>query len=310
MPGSVLILGANGRLGRALVRAFAEAGWQVLAQVRRPPASALPQVKWLQQGLDAPAQLAEAARHADVVVHAVNPAYTAWHTEAVPLLEAGIRTAQALRALLMFPGNVYNFGAQMPPLLQESTPRVRLRMEEVLREAARGGLRVAIVRAGDFFGGPGRGAWFDLSLVKALPQGRLVYPGRTDAPHAWAYIPDLARAFERVAAQRASLPVYEVLHFPGHTLDGETLLRAIERAARKTRVLAATTPLRRSTMPWAFLRVGALFVPMLRELVEMRYLWDTPHRLSGERLTQLIGSLPATPLEQALEASLVELFKR
>jgi nucleoside-diphosphate-sugar epimerase len=316
MAGVVLILGANGRLGQVLVRAFCAAGWQVLAQVRRRPSSAIPGVKWLQEGLERPAQLAEAAGHADVVVHAVNPPYTAWHTEALPLLQAGIGTAQALCALLMFPGNVYNFGAGMPALLQESTPqapttrkgRVRVRMEEALREAARGGLRVAIVRAGDFFGGPGRGSWFDLSMVKALPQGRVVYPGRTDVVHAWAYLPDLARVFERVAAQRARLPVYEVMHFPGYAEDGDALLRGIERAARKCGVLRPTTPLARASMPWPLLRVGGLFVPMLRELVEMRYLWDTPHRLSGERLAQLVGALPVTPLEQALEEALRELF--
>ena len=36
-PRTVLILGARGRLGLAAARAFAQAGWQVLAQVR--PAS-------------------------------------------------------------------------------------------------------------------------------------------------------------------------------------------------------------------------------------------------------------------------------
>ena len=33
---TVLILGANGRLGRAAASAFAAAGWTVLAQSRRP----------------------------------------------------------------------------------------------------------------------------------------------------------------------------------------------------------------------------------------------------------------------------------
>jgi len=37
MRGHVLILGANGRFGRAACDAFASAGWAVTAQMRRAP---------------------------------------------------------------------------------------------------------------------------------------------------------------------------------------------------------------------------------------------------------------------------------
>ena len=37
MNKTVLVLDANGRLGRAAVLAFAAAGWQVRAQLRRAP---------------------------------------------------------------------------------------------------------------------------------------------------------------------------------------------------------------------------------------------------------------------------------
>lgn len=47
---------------------------------------------------------------------------------------------------------------------------------------------------------------------------------------------------------------------------------------------------------------------MWRELAEMRYLWDVPHRLSGDRLASLLGPIPATPLDQALEETLTNLF--
>jgi hypothetical protein len=36
-------------------------------------------------------------------------------------------------------------------------------------------------------------------IVKKLPQGRVTWPGALDAPHAWAYLPDLAQAFVRAA---------------------------------------------------------------------------------------------------------------
>ena len=82
-PRTVLILGARGRLGLAAARAFAQAGWQVLAQVR--PAShgaagtalpAIPGVWWMPVAVHETAALAAQAQGAQVVVHALNPAYT------------------------------------------------------------------------------------------------------------------------------------------------------------------------------------------------------------------------------------------
>ncbi len=312
MGGRVLVLGANGRLGRAVVDAFVSAGWTVLGQVRRdPPEGAPSSVQWVRIPISDPGELATAVDAADVVVHAVNPPYPAWQTEAVPLLRSGIETASRLRALFMFPGNVYNFGASMPELLLETTPAqptarkgvIRVEMEKLLREAAGAGLRVTTIRAGDFFGGAGRGSWFDLVIAKSLGKGRVVYPGPTNVVHAWAYLPDLAEVVVRVAAQRAHLPQIETLHFPGHTLTGEQLIQAMTRAARRLGVLLPNAQLRRGTLPWPLLQMAGLFVPRLRELPEMRYLWEVPHRLSGERLAKLIGTLPQTPLDQAMDAA-------
>lgn len=313
-----LILGANGRLGQVLVSAFLADGWRVLGQVRRAPARAAePGLEWLQSPLDDPAGLAEAARAADVVVHAANPAYARWQAEAMPLARQAMETARRLGAVLVFPGNVYNFGAQMPERLTEATPqhpttrkgRVRVEIEAAMREAARSGLRVVVIRAGDFFGGPGRGAWFDQVIAKSLRQGKLVYPGRTDIVHAWAYLPDLARAFVQVAERRAELAVFETLHFPGHSPSGRELLDCMERSARRIGVLAAGAGVQRGGMAWTFLRLAGLVVPMFRELAEMRYLWYVPHRLAGERLTALLGTVPATPIDEAMETALHEMFR-
>ena len=103
--------------------------------------------------------------------------------------------------------------------------------------------------------------------------------------HAWAYLPDLARAFVLAAERRADLSVFETLHFPGRSPTGRELLECIERSARRVGLLRQGSTLHRGGMPWAFLRVAGLVVPMFRELAEMRYLWNVPHRLAGERLS-------------------------
>jgi hypothetical protein len=220
--------------------------------------------------------------------------------------------AQRLCATFMLPGNVYNFGSSMPALLEPGTPqradtakgRLRMQMEAEMQQRAAQGLRSVVLRAGDFFGG-GHGAWLDKVVLASLARRKLVYPGPLDVSHAWAYLPDLARAFVAVAS-RTDLPPFTPLHFAGHTLTGAQLLAALERAAAKLGIVPAAG-WRHGGLPWALLRAGGIVVPMWRELAEMEYLWRVPHALDGRALLTIVGPLPATPLDAALRHALQDL---
>jgi nucleoside-diphosphate-sugar epimerase len=198
-------------------------------------------------------------------------------------------------------------------LLSEDTPqtattrkgRIRCELEAEMQARSAQGLRSVVIRAGDFFGS-GTGSWLDLAIAKSLRAGKLVYPGPLDRPHAWAYLPDLARAFVAAAGLRDGA-AFTALHFAGHTLTGAELLAAIERNARVLG-LAPAGPLQRGGLPWRMIRLGGLVVPIWRELAEMQYLWDRPHALDGRRMQALLGPLPATPLNEALQQSLRTLF--
>ncbi len=311
---TVLILGAQGRLGSAAADAFWSAGWRVIAQARRGA---------LQTPLTDTAALAQAAAGASVVVYAVNPLYTAWDTDLLPLARAGMDVAQRLGALFMLPGNVYNYGQQMPALLGADTPerpttakgRLRQQLEAELADRASpraesAGLRSVVIRAGDFYG-QAVGTWIDQLIAKKLAQGKLSYPGPLDVPHAWAYLPDLARAFVAVAERSLQGPLSSTGHtrlqFAGHTLTGQELLDGLTSAARALGVAGAARGLQHSRMHWAPVRMAGLFVPMLRELAKMSYLWGVPHALDGSALQRLVGPLPATPLDSALRHTLASL---
>ncbi|HYN58297.1 MAG TPA: NAD-dependent epimerase/dehydratase family protein [Rubrivivax sp.] len=310
---TVLVLGANGRFGQAAVAAFAQAGWSVLAQVRRASPQPLPAgARALAVPLSDIDTLAAQAAGARAVVHAVNPLYTRWQQELLPAARQGMDVARRLGARFMLPGNVYNFGEHMPALLRPGTPqqpshakgRIRCELEAEMRARAASGQRGVVIRAGDFFGS-GRGSWFDLVIVKSLAQRKLVYPGPLHVPHAWAYLPDLARAFVAVAASD-DLPDFADLHFPGHTLTGTQLLAALERAAACLGI-AAPQGWRHGSMPWGLIRAGGVFVPTWRALAEMSYLWRVPHALDGTALAAAVGTLPATPIDAALRAALLDL---
>lgn len=310
----VLIIGANGRFGRAATTAFAQAGWRVLAQGRKLPAGLPPGVQALNAPLDDCAALAAQAAAARVVVYAVNPPYTAWATQMLPLARKGLDVAERLGAMFMLPGNVYAYGRTMPALLSENTPEqpstekgwLRQQLEADIRERTQAGRMTAVVlRAGDFFGGSGSGTWLDLAIAKSIARGRLVYPGPLQVPHAWAYLPDLAKTLVALAESRlvqAGEPAYEVLHFAGHTLTGEQMMGHLK--------AAAGMDCRVGRVPWPVWRALAWVVPMLREVCRMAYLWQVPHALDDRRLQAALaarGGVPHTPAQQAVAQALLDL---
>lgn len=301
----VLILGAAGRLGRELTTAFARAGWHARAQLRgeAPP-------EWRGLHLISPlradaldtAALSRAAAGCSVVVNALSAPYHRWDQAALPLARSAQAAARQAGALLMLPGNVYNFGRELPARLAPDTPevgdtpkaRLRIRMEGEMAEDAR--LDSLVLRAGDFFGGAGRGSWFDLAIVSRLAAGKLVYPGDATVPHAWAYLPDLAASFVALAGQRGQLKGHRRLHFAGHGVSGEQLRQALSEASGRDLKLAG--------MPWGLLRLAAPLVPSWRAVLEMRYLWLRAHQLDGAALAAQVGPEPHTPLALALRQSL------
>ena len=310
---TVLILGARGRFGLAAARAFALAGWQVLGQVR-PGAHAppVPGVRWLSLALD-DAALLQAARGASVLVYALNPAYTnaAWTTQVTPAMHLALGLSRALGATLMLPGNVYNFGADMPAVLHEDTAQtartvkgqVRIALEAQMRSS---GVPCVVIRAGDFFGS-GRGTWFDTTLVAKLHKGAFCAIGARDVVTPWAYLPDLARCFVAVAERRAQLGRFEVFHFKGHGLSPQHWLDALTPIAHERAWLRAGSALKLNTLPWGVIGLGAWLLPTWAAVLEMRYLWQTPHALANDKLAALIGAEPHTPLAQAARQALEEL---
>jgi nucleoside-diphosphate-sugar epimerase len=303
----ILVLGAAGRIGHLAAEAFRDARWKVTSLVRPGAAARAPKgTKVVEvEALDH-AAVSEAARGADVVLHALNPPYTEWSKHALPLAYSAITAAEKAGATLIFPGNLYNYGKGLPPVIDEATPmhpssrkgRLRVVIEDQMEEAAERGLRSIIVRAGDFYGG-GDGSWLDLVIAKEIGRGRLTYPGPIDLVHEWAYLPDLVAAMVRLAEVRATLKTFESFGFPGHAVSGREFTAAIARASGRG--------LQVKRMTWWLIHLLRPMVPISRELSEMAYLWHEPHRIDGRKLAAAIGDVPHTPLDVAMTRALEDL---
>ncbi len=278
MSGSALILGSAGRFGRQAADAFEAAGWTVVR---------------FHRGRD---DLATLARQADVVVNGWNLPYTEW-AGTVPGLTADVIAAvQGTDATVILPGNVYVFGQDAPAPWGPGTPhraqnplgRVRCVMEQAYRDA---GVRTIVLRAGDFLDTAASGNWFDRIMAKSLDKGVLTYPGDPDARHAWGFLPDMAKAAVMLAEKRSTLSVFCDVPFPGYTLTGREICHTLGNVMGK--------PVRLKQMSWTPIRLISPFWPMGRSLLEMRYLWNTPHWLDATAFDALLPGFAHTPVEQA-----------
>ena len=143
----------------------------------------------------------------------VNPIYTRWQQEAVPMARAGMDIAQRLGATFMLPGNVYNYGADDAGAAARSTRRsgattaqgrsCASRSRTRWQRAADRGLRGVVMRAGDFYGS-GSGSWLDLADRQVDARGQARLPGPAERA-ACLGLPARPRALpsSRVAAARA-----------------------------------------------------------------------------------------------------------
>jgi nucleoside-diphosphate-sugar epimerase len=308
MKGRIIILGGAGRLGRAAAQAFKAAEWQVASLVRgRSAAGAAPGTEIIEVDARDSESVIAAAAGADVVLNALNMPYGEWGQFAIPFADTAIAAARENGATLVFPGNVYIYGAAMPARLDETAPvhptsrkgAIRAAVEARLREAAGDGVRTIILRAGDFFGGDSTGSWFDRVIVKEIGAGRLTSPGPLDCVHEWTYLPDYAQALLRLVEARDRLAPFAAFGFAGHAVTGREMAGAISRACRRDFKIGF--------MPWWLLRTLGIAVPVFRELSEIAYLWSTPHAIDGIALRAVIGELPHTPLDQTAAASLAAL---
>jgi nucleoside-diphosphate-sugar epimerase len=308
---TALVIGATGSMGREATKTLLRRGWQVRALHRNPEQAAdavsMP-VQWVKGDAMNPDDVIEAARGTEVIVHAANPPnYRNWRGLALPMLDNTIAAAKAHNARIVLPATVYNFGKDSAGRLQENSSQipttrkgqVRVEMELKLQKASLYGVRSIVVRAGDFFGPDAGNSWLTRGMVRARGRTRWVfYPGPRSVGHSWAYLPDLAETMVRLIECERPMRAYEVFHFRGHWFE-----RGVEMAEQVCRVRGINDRAIRS-FPWWVVRLGAPFVDVLHEMIEMRYLWQIPLELDNAKLLAFLGCEPHTPIETALVEAL------
>jgi len=281
MSGKVLVCGASGLFGGQAARAFQAAGWQV-SHYRR--------------GTD----MAAAAKGMDVIVNAMNPPnYHAWDRLIPEITDQVIAAGLASGATVLVPGNVYVYGDQSGPWGPDTPHRpvsrkgqIRAAMEASYREAAGRGLRVIVLRGGDFIDPSSHRSLWNMVALKGIKAGKVTTLGPEATRRAYAYLPDMARAAVALAEIRATLPAFADVPFAGLNLTMAEVAQGLGRLMGRQ--------MRTGAFPWWAMRLASPFWELARELVEMRYLFQIDHALDPGPMARLLPGFQVTELDNIL----------
>lgn len=305
----VVILGANGAVGWSLIPELERRGIKhravgrhAGALMRRFGESPLRTV--VEADVSDSQSVRRAVGGADTVIYLVGVPYD--HFELHPKYMRSTLEAVTLEGVARFlhVGPVYPYGRPQTRPVSELHPRVpttfkgkmRLAQEELVFGAHRTGrIATAIVRLPDFYGPFIENSFAYRILTGALNNKAAEVIGPLDTPHEFIYVPDAAPAILDLAARTDAYGDAYNLAGPGTITVREFARLAYAALGREPRFVAAN-----KTM----LRLFGVVNPMMRELVEMYYLWTDPVILDDGKLQRVLGPLQKHSYEEGIRASI------
>ena len=213
---NVLVIGASGFLGGGAARALQASGAAVWATARnestreRVEASGFRAVS---ADVEKPDELAKAAALADAVVYAVALSSAEAEVIEARALSAIVRALGGTDKALLYTSGVWYYGPTGDRVADETTPpnplptaAARPRLEKLVLDAARAGVRSAVIRPGYVYGnGQGLSAFF---VQSARESGAAKVIG--DGANHWpvVHVDDLGELYALALENAASGDVY------------------------------------------------------------------------------------------------------
>jgi len=244
----------------------------------------------------------EITKGAAAVYQCAQPQYHEW-VEKFPPMQKAILDAVSTNGLKFIVGdNLYMYGDTEGQPLVEDMPyqphtkkgKVRAEMATAVMEAHRAGkVRAAIGRASNFFG-PDDNAVTSYAIRPALAGKAVNLLGRTDQPHTFSYVADFGKLLATLGTREESLGQIWFTPSPAPVTQVELVQIMEDVLGRKVKYMAA------GKMMMSML---GLFIPAMRESVEMLYEWDKPFIMDSSKAQKTFG-LQATSLKDAMRETI------
>jgi nucleoside-diphosphate-sugar epimerase len=294
-----VVLGGSGVVGRETIAKLREAGHQV-ASVGRGPAQD-PTATSVVADLRDPASANRALEGADVAYLTVGVPYRTkdWRADWPIIVANTIDACITSGVHLVYFDNVYAYGPVDGPMTEETPIRptskkgkIRAELLRMLTAGRHRGLEYTVGRSADFYGPGATTSVFNSMVLDRVAAGQdPTWLLDSNQPHSMTFTPDIGAALAILGTDaRARGQVWHLPTAPARTGE-EYLAMASERA------------LRHRIMTMAALRIGAVFIPIARESLELSYQNTAPYRFDSSKFETTFG-LSATPYPEGIARTL------
>lgn len=303
MEERIAIIGAAGAVGRALADEFEQSGVRPVV-IGRDRAKLETYFARRAEVCAADLQDSEqAARALDGIVSAVycvGLPYPQFALHPVLMRKAIDAARKAGVRRLAVVSSVYSYGRPRTARVSESHTRepesrkgaFRREQEDAAIAAHQPGeFETFVLHLPDFYG-PYASNSLAHMMMEALMAGKPArWLGDPYAPHEFVFMPDAARVIADMLGRPECFGRRWNLAGAGEISGRRFVELAASQFGAQPRVIATGRLL---------LRLGGLFQPLLRELVELHYLGETPVLLDDAALRSVLGEIRKTPLEEGV----------
>jgi len=305
----VAIFGAAGAIGNAVAPELARRGVPFRAVGRtgnmlEDAFGALPGAEIMEADLSDQEQAVRAAAGVDAILYAVGVPYTDFEKHPVLMRTSLEAAAQAGVARLLLVTGVYSYGVPRTARVAETHPRepeahkgkCRQQQEDLVTGAhGRGPLHTMVVRLPDFYG-PHTGRSLAGQVFHSALDGKTAnWVGPAGTLHEFIFVPDAGPVLAEMLGR-------DDCYGESWNLGGVEAIPGIDFISRVYRA-AGRDPDYRS-VGRTMLKMAGAVNPLLKELVEMVYLQETPVILDDSKLAAKLGGLAKTPYDEGIRRTL------
>ncbi|SPE33231.1 NAD-dependent epimerase/dehydratase [Candidatus Sulfopaludibacter sp. SbA3] len=305
----VALFGAAGAVGHTVAAELARRGipFRVVGRNRarlEQEFGGLPQVEVLDADLSDLRAAGAASRGVDTIIYTVGLPYPSHH-----LFPALMRTALEAAATmqvkrLVLISNVYSYGVPRASRVPETHPRIpatrkgayRREQEDLVLDAhQKGKLAGLVVRMPDFYG-----PYADLSLANPIFRAALAgktanWVGPDNTPHEFIFMPDAGPVVVELATRPDCFGEAWNLGGAGEINTMDFITRVYRAVGRSPKYRAVGR---------GMLKFLGYFNPVMREVVEMLYLQETPVILDDSKLAAKLGAIRKTSYDEGIQKTL------
>lgn len=295
------ILGSGGAIGIELARSLKKFTSEIRL-VSRNPKKVHPTDEIMVADLLNAAEVRKAVEGSSVVYLTAGLPYDLkiWKKKWPEIISNVIAACKEFQAKLVFFDNIYMYDENYLDGMTEESPinppsnkgRVRAKIAGmIMDEVNEGRLKALIARSADFYG-PGikKTSILNEMVIKPLSRKKkAVWMSSLDYKHSFTYTPDAGKATAILGNTEDAYN--QVWHLPtaSDPLTGKEWIMAVGREM-------GVEPGYRIA-PWWFVRIVGLFVPVMKEMVEMMYQYDRDYVFDSTKFENYFDFTPTSYLE-------------